>query len=438
MRPNHRWQGIVIAVALLVLGASGPVSAGGAFAPAPQNGDTAADSAGRLHTVTVSEASGQSALLYQILDPFAAGHPAPSVLLRETTSRIRRPQIVVDRRGGVHVLWQERFAKTEGARDAQGTWVHYLRFNNGELAGGLQHHVLNDRPQALHPNLAVDGRGGAVVVWEEDAALVVSRIVPTGLVSARRLAAEPARLDRRAFPAVAVDRQGQIHVAWTDHSPNASDQMVYSVLTARTLEPQIAQQTVQKINGVYAQRKSLALEPSGNVRLTWTDKLAPGRLAERSDPNRIWIASGGGPAGALVRTYGLADRHLHEESVSAAPSAWVAVPSRHPGFSALSSRTVLDSAAPPEPELIPALLSSAIEKRLKREILAFASWSGPPPGSVIDAPSSVTAYASAPRARDLSVHSQYLHRLPSRQSYVALGRFETGALSVWMSLIPRA
>lgn len=432
MRLSHRRyrvHGIVVAAALILFGAATPVFATGTLAPSPQNGHTAVDSAGRLHTISSSEVAGKTALVYHVIDPFAAGGSSETILLRESMARIRRPQIVVDRRGGVHVMWQERFAKVEGARDAQGTWVHYARFNNGQLAGGLQHHVLNDRPQALHPNLSVDARGNAVVVWEEDAALVVSRIVSTGLVSVRRLAAEPKSLDRRAFPAVVTDRQGQIHLAWTDHSAGGPDQMVYTVLTAQTLEPRFAHQTVQKISGVYAQRKALTLESSGDVRLTWTDKLGPGRLAERSDPNRVWIAAGG-PSGAVIRTYGLADRHFHQESPLIVPDAAVALPSRDPGLSGLRPSGVGDALRPSASEPIAALFSSAIEKELKREILAFASWSGPPPADAIVAPSSAAFSASAPSARDLSAHSNHPQSTFGRHSQLAPGLFETGALSV--------
>lgn len=397
----------MVAGALGLLSLYASVSLAGPLAPAQQNAHASVDAAGRLHTVTASEVTGKSVLVYQVLDPLALKSLSETVLLRESTSRIRRPQIVVDSQGGVHVLWQERFAKVQGARDAQGTWVHYVRFNNGEIAEGIQHRVLNNRPQALHPNLAVDGGGNAVVVWEEDSALVVSRVVSAGLVSVGRVAVEPSSLDRRAFPAIVTDRQGQIHLAWTDHSTNGSDRMVYAVLNAQTLSPQIEPQTLRTINGIYAQRKSLAVEPSGSLRLTWTEKTGPGRLSERSDSNRLWIASGG-PTDALVSTFGLADEHLHHGPVPVTLGAWVAVPSRDPWMLALPSSEVGYVLVPLRTEAVGAPASSEIEQELRREILAFASWSGPPPGRSISVSSSSEVPVLAPRVRGLFDSHPYL------------------------------
>jgi hypothetical protein len=426
---NRHWRNIALAVGLVLLGAVIPVRALAASSSASNTSHAAADSAGRLHIVTASEVSGKFTLVYQILDPFAAVKDSETVLLRESTDRIRRPQIVVDRRGGVHVLWQERFAKAEGARDAQGTWVHYARFNNGELGGGLQHRILNDRARALHPDLAVDARGNAVVVWEESEALVVSRILPSGLVSARRLAVETSSLDRRAFPAIATDRQGQIHLAWTDHAAQSSDQIVYTVLAGQTLAPSIDRQTVHQVSGVYAQRKSLALEPTGSVRLSWTDKLAAGRLAERSDRNRVWIVAGG-TSGTVVRTYGLADRHFNQESLPLVSDAVAVLPSRDTEWTGLRPSGAGDAVVPSLPEQIPALFSSAIEKELKREILAYASWSGPPPSAAIEAAHSAAYSATAPSACDLPARSKHPQSTLERQSHAAPGLFPAGALSV--------
>jgi hypothetical protein len=302
--------------------------------------------------------------------------------------------VIVDRQEEVHVLYQERFAKAAGARNTEGTWVHYVRFKAGEIeqGGRVRHVVLNDRPKAMHPDLAVDRHGNALVVWEEGTeSLVLLKIKANGLPAERHLIKTGSGSVSRAFPAIAADWDGKIHLAWTDTSNSKIDRMVHTVLDSGLMRPVTSPQTLYSVPSALGQRKVLTVESSGRIRLAWTVKQAHGRLGEmNADQHHLLIQPGAVTAAgrssmtlAAGSVTDLVDRHLHAVPVVSLNAGTEAIVNKPPFILPPDHLTIREDR--PERKPMPqAFLTAGVEKRLKRQVLEFSSWSGAPPsGSVI-------------------------------------------------------
>ena len=142
----------VVALSLACL-APLPAHAGAALLPSDSNVRTVVrDRANHLHTVWVEESTGnRSRLMYQ-LQGLSGAPLTQGMVIRDSVNRIRRPHIRIDSSGTVHLLWQERFAKTAGARRAQGTKVWYARLSMGKQGPYVvRQDILNQRQTAMHP-----------------------------------------------------------------------------------------------------------------------------------------------------------------------------------------------------------------------------------------------------------------------------------------------
>ncbi len=365
----------------------------------PQSAQVTADSSGRLHAVWIDQSGTEASVFYQAIDPFGSRSVGTASRIYESRldgSRLRRPRIVVGDEGEIHLILQERFAKVSGARATEGTWVHYIRFRSSEIpqGGSIRHTVLNERPKALHPDLAVDRRGNAAVVWEEESdALVLIRIGSNGLLSSRHLIPVRNSTEGRAFPALAADRRGNIHLAWTEPSGRA-DRMVYTVLDQKAFRPLITQRTLHTVPSALGQRKSLSVDPSGQVRLEWAAKKAEGPGSEiASDRHHLIIraVSPASPAQSINPLMAggvsdLVDRHFHAALKLSSPPADEGLPGKRLEISPPARvKGVHLSFSSSGPERMADGIE--IEKVLMRHLLEFSSWTGAPPRREESSPS---------------------------------------------------
>ncbi len=376
----------------------------------PQFGQVVSDRSGRLHAVWIEQAGSGSQIYYQTIDPFRSQPETGSVVVANTATRLRRPQVAVDRRGNVHLLWQERFTKSSGARDKEGTWVHYARLNANDSGREIRHEVLNDRPRAQHPDLAVDGRGDAFVVWEEaGGGLLLTKIDARTGLAAHRAIASTNSTERRAFPAIAVDRSGQIQLAWTEGENPRTDQIVHAAVDAKALAITQAKQVVYAVPAAAGQRKNLAIDPAGQLRMTWVTKQGRGPQGEQNtSPNALVIArrspgAGGSPSTRWASQ--VADRHLNETADQARLiSDAVALPKRISLPLPAAIAIVVDPHDRAGAQ--PIATTAAIEKILKQQLLRFSSWSGAPPSVALDVISEPVLPA-APLSSSLSPESSF-------------------------------
>ncbi len=271
----------------------------------PQLRHAVQDNQGNLHILWVSEDGSLSRLYYQVKDASGKSLTNP-VLLTESSSRIRRPKVMIDGRNVIHLLWQERFANGAGQRVAQGTTIHYAKLSltpSGAVAILIRPSILtNDhgrRQAAMHPSLAVDEAGWAYVTWEEGRRnVVLTAIDPSGKIEQTRQISRRATETDHAEPAVAVDRRGNVHVVWTTQAGDKT-QIVYKALRGHGGRVLSKEKIVYTARGSFAQTKVVTFDNHGNAKIAWVNQ--PGRQAGQ---RARWAMSGmnAGSGYVLVRT----------------------------------------------------------------------------------------------------------------------------------------
>jgi hypothetical protein len=365
---------------------------------APSDGQTRAsvrDEANRLNVVWVEQTrAGTSRLLYQIRT--LSGAPlTPSILIQESTGRLRRPHLAVDADHILHLLWQERFAKTAGARNPEGTWVHYARLApTAQDVSIVQQRVLNQRPQALHPDFAVDARGSAYAVWEEgDHAIVIAKVAGHRQpVVYQRITSDFGK-DGHGYPALAVDGRGKLHLAWSVRASSGQEQIVYAALALKTFgSARLSGQAVytSALPGDQPKRIRVA-EQTGLVTIHWKNKHGEGPLG------RLVATTG---SVTFIPKSGVIDRvNVLDASLASAPEPWravmpLAVAGKPPLFRPAATATVQSAPPADQSRLRLARFDDSITKLKLSHALAFSTWSGAPPSvqGVSDSPSPLAAY----------------------------------------------
>ncbi len=391
MRLYHLWPS---KSALLLLGAFCllPTAASAATSSLPLSDDQSRatlQARQQLHVAWVEQTNDQqSFLLYQRQD--LSGRPlSPRTVIHQSASRIRRPHLAVDASERVHLLWQERFAKEAGAKTSQGTWVHYAQL--APAAQGLtivRQQVLNQRPNAMHPALAVDAQSIAYAVWEEgDNSVVLAKIVGHQRPVEFHTIAASFGKEGRGYPAVAVDRQGNVHLAWTNATSAGDSQIVYAMLAATDLggRQPIVGQPLHAGAPVVGQPKQITIDDTaGQVKISWQNRRAEGPLGRLAAlPVNSLTLRMKGSAARLATPWRVMDQHL--ASIPELPSfgellAVTVKPHRPASIYAVMAR-IAPQTDPVQPLL--QRFDDAIEKLKLAQLLAFSNWSSAPPSATV-------------------------------------------------------
>ena len=434
MRLYHLWPS---KSALLLLGAFCllPTAASAATSSLPLSDDQSRatlQARQQLHVAWVEQtADQQSFLLYQLQD--LSGRPlSPRTLIHQSDSRIRRPHLAVDASERIHLLWQERFAKETGAKTSQGTWVHYAQL--APAAEGLtviRRQVLNQRPNAMHPALAVDAQSIAYVVWEEGGnSVVLAKIVGRQRpVEFHKVSASFGK-EGRGYPAVAVDRQGNLHLAWTNATNAGDSQIVYAMLVATDLggRQPIVGQPLYTSAPVAGQPKQITIDDTaGQAKISWQNRRGEGPLGRLAalPANNLTLRMKGSAARPAT-PWRVMDQHL--SSVPELPSFGellaVTVKPHRPA----SVYEVMVRIAPQTDPVQPLLqrFDDAIEKLKLAQLLAFSNWSSAPPSATVVA-------SRLPHDSAVQVVSQQVHQHNQSKLFFSLLRDNSGAAELLSS-----
>lgn len=356
----------------------------------PQLSQSAVDARGHIHTVWSAIGASGSELFYQRINPYQVGPASPVISIARSESRLKRPHIKLGDDGLVHLLWQERYMRPAGSKNKQGTWIHYARFYSGEVekTGRFSRSILNSRPSALHPDFAVDASKNAWVVWEEGAGdLKLVKINRDGRLSRPQTITVSDKTRVNAFPVIAADEKGNLHLAWTGQSKGRTDSMVYAVIDRVNFRPVIAERAVHTVPAAAGQRKSLSVTRTGEVRLGWKAKNEEGRL-DINVPESGYLLiqpvhSNMGPvlqAMPIGEHVKVVDRKLRNKKKDPLDFQIHGILSKKPGHSPLGLRGRLSV---PVWSDIPSLAEGNrdVEQSKRHMMLAFSSWSAAPPPS---------------------------------------------------------
>jgi hypothetical protein len=404
----------VCALSLTPLTASAGSSLASSFS-GNQTSSIVRDQTNHLQRVWVEESGdGGSRLLYQAL-PLSGSPDTPATLIHASANRIRRPHIAVDANQTVHLLWQERFAKGAGARNSEGTWVHYTRLVRGPHGVVVsRNELLNERPMAMHPYLAVDAHGVAYSVWEEGQdSIILARIPGHNAIERRRIATHFGK-DVHGYPAVAIDRHGNLHVTWTGATDAQTTQIAYEMFQApgagahRSLSALIEspKQALYRSAQPFNQPKTIGVDPAtGRVVIAWRNQRERGPIGRLAAQTISMTVS---PAGLLGPVHGnIRHGNIRHEKVRWKSAKTLSVLDANLTSQPSLVELALPVAAVGKPLVITAIRTAGgaaspptttsstlhrfddtVGKLHLLQLLKFSSWSGPPPapgGSVAQA-----------------------------------------------------
>ena len=393
------WVKVTTGAAILVVAGFMVPASSSAISPltldAGRTVSAAREPSGHLHHLRVTEQDGHSYLWYETVDPLFTLRRQP-VLIATSTLRLRRPQVVVDAQQTVHILWQERFAKGASSKMGQGTWVHYAQLGVSAASSSIivrRHIILNERPQAFHPDLAVDTQGTPYAVWEEkDGSIILATIPVQGHEIRLDHLATHIGPDHRGYPAIAVGPQGNVHLVWTNDVGRAAKEMVHSVLRKGDLAPVAAEQPIYSTSRhIFGQPKSLRInEQSGQLLVIWQDKMERGPLRSSQSVRRLSLAPAPAARGAdgsqlweAARVTSITDQSLSERASRSTPADTVALLRKPLSFGPLPALAASSVASGSDHSGRRLHGTTAIHRLLLERLLAFSSWSGaPPPGGV--------------------------------------------------------
>jgi len=168
-----------------------------------------------------------------------------TLLIDQVQTKVRRPQILIDPRQQIHLLWQER-PLTSKNRIQANSQIHYARFelSPAQLSfRSLYHRVLNTQGDlsAKRPRMALNRRGEVAVVWEDPkSGILLTKLDPTGHGGVPTIIV-PGPFNAPVQPTVTADPLGRLHIAWVNRSSEQSktSRILYTVVSGQRLKPLI-------------------------------------------------------------------------------------------------------------------------------------------------------------------------------------------------------
>lgn len=156
-----------------------------------------------IHYLWTVRRDGRAPLVYTLINK---GKIVAERMITDENVFARNPRIYVDEDGNVHAIWQERIK-------AAGVHLKYKRFSvyGGEIVNVRNWEIRPEKGRkARHPDIFVDDKGRAYIVWEEKEGVVLAWVSREGNLKKMLF---KGRLHRQAMPSVFASRKGVV-VAW--------------------------------------------------------------------------------------------------------------------------------------------------------------------------------------------------------------------------------
>lgn len=161
----------------------------------------------------------------------APGWPANGIAVAGAPVDEESPALVTDGAGGAIVGWRD----TRNGSNSNPYAQHVLASGTVDPAWPADGRALGLGPgEATSFSIASDGRGGAIVAWEEDSFILANRVLASGLLDS----AFPAngrflrlQLEFEHGPDLVVDGRGNAIVAWDNQAPNEDSEIYAQLVT---------------------------------------------------------------------------------------------------------------------------------------------------------------------------------------------------------------
>ena len=253
------------------------------------------DTEWRLKSAVAMDADGNFAVTWYQLAPqlpwelttrrfTAAGAPLeePVVLDRGLFPNIA-PGLAMDADGDFVVLWQK------GNSESSGEWF-WRRYDDARGAWGATTPLAPGEAGAKRPAIDIDADGNFVITWADgvdfDVFVYAQCFTPAGEKSGERIVVEAQDYDDPVNPAVAMDEQGNLIVAWDQWSGSGSWDVLARRYTGAAV-PQAPRVTAVMVGGTaWSIRYLYGLEARGLGSRRWGFAVPSGAEQERPLP---WV-----------------------------------------------------------------------------------------------------------------------------------------------------
>jgi len=200
------------------------------------------------------------------------------VVSTESTDNSHYASLAVDSSGNVHIAWHDL---TDYAGCGNDLDIFYKRFEVG--VGWTSTEVVSTESTGLsaYPSLAVDSSGNIHVVWDDntdlecgsDRDIFYKRFeVGVGWTSTEVVSTESTGLS--AYPSLAVDSSGNIHVTWHDNTTDYADSGTDLDIFYKRFEVGVGWTSTEVVSTEStgeSRYPCLAVDLAGNVHIAWAD-----------------------------------------------------------------------------------------------------------------------------------------------------------------------
>ncbi len=225
------------------------------------------DATGDVHVAWQGWSGGDYEIIYRRWDA-TSGVWGTTVAISDNTAVSHSPSLAVDETGDVHVAWMDW---------SVGGWdILYRRWNATSGVWGTTENVSENEDVSGEPSLAVDVEGNVHVAWRDVSNYAGSGTdadifyrcwnVTSGAWGTTEVLSENA--GDSMHPSLAVDDAGNVHVAWMDYSVGGCD-----ILYRRWNATWGVWSTTEDVseNPGYSENPSLVVDSAGNLHVAWED-----------------------------------------------------------------------------------------------------------------------------------------------------------------------
>ncbi len=247
----------------------------------------ATDSVGNVHITwedgtDYAGAGIYSDIFYKHWNASSSSWTTTEVVSTESTNYSVRPSLAVDSLGNVHITWYDGTDYAGAGTDPD---IFYKRWNDS-ISSWTTTEVISTEStfDSYEPSLGEDSAGNVYIAWEDRTAYAgaggdrdifykfwnasISTWNTTEVVSIGSI------LDS-AYPSLAVDSVGNVHVAWHDYTDYAGagvDRDIFYKFWKASSSSWTTTEVVSTESTDDSNRPSLATDAAGNVYIAWHDE----------------------------------------------------------------------------------------------------------------------------------------------------------------------
>jgi len=201
---------------------------------------------------------------------------APQQRITNIPTRQEKPVVTLDQQDNIHMAWLDNI----GMQELQIVYRKFDKYgapltNEIQLTSGTMRSRVNEL-------ISVDPNGNILLVYSDSTSIIFRKFNNVG----QPLTPEIPVVTNSNHPvpaAFAVDRNGNVHIVWSEVSGSPSVSVVYYIKLNNDGEIQIPQTRLN--NDAWGSESVIAVDQSGNAHILWSNSINYGVMYTKLDSN---------------------------------------------------------------------------------------------------------------------------------------------------------